>query len=120
MLRRSFDLSLFFLCTLGSIKSPRCTTSVAWAMSGNTLGGDAPGKTIWRLHYPLSWPFAWLYHRFYGMLVIVFAPWPSMHDPIKLLLNAQDRDLADRLTEKWTVAKLSELQYVGLTVRLYF
>ena len=54
------------------------------------------------------------------MLVIVFAPWPSMHDPIKLLLNAQDRELADRLTEKWTVAKLSELQYVGLTVRVCF
>lgn len=87
-------------------------------MSGNTLDGDAPGKTIFR--HPLSWPFAWLYNRLYGMLVIVFAPWPSMHDPIKLLLNAQDRELADRLTEKWTVAKLSELQYVGLTVRVGF
>ena len=86
-------------------------------MSGNTLGGDTSGKRQWRIR-PLSWPFVWLYRRFYGILVIVFAPWPSMHDPIKLLLNAQDRELADRLTEKWTVAKLSELQYVGLTVRV--
>lgn len=31
-------------------------------------------------------------------------------------LSIEDQELADRLTEKWTVAKLGELQYVGLTV----
>ena len=39
-----------------------------------------------------------------------------MHDPIKALLNVPDQDVADRLTEKWTDAKLGELQYVGVTV----
>ncbi|MDI1490464.1 MAG: hypothetical protein OHK93_001667 [Ramalina farinacea] len=39
-----------------------------------------------------------------------------MHDPIKALLNVPDQEVADRLTEKWTDAKLGELQYVGVTV----
>ena len=30
--------------------------------------------------------------------------------------SIEDQELADKLTEKWTIAKLGELQYVGLTV----
>ena len=40
-----------------------------------------------------------------------------MHDPISNLLNAADAEEADRLTEKWTDAKLKELNYVGISVR---
>ena len=50
-------------------------------------------------------------------LSVIFAPWPSMHNPVDRLLNAADTEEADRLTEKWTKGKLKELQYVGLSVR---
>ena len=50
-------------------------------------------------------------------LSVIFAQWPSMHNPVDLLLNAADTEEADRLTEKWTKGKLKELQYVGLSVR---
>lgn len=52
------------------------------------------------------------------LLSIVFATWPSMHDPVNYLLNASTDIEADKLTEKWTDGKLKELEYVGLTVRM--
>ena len=76
---------------------------------------------LWRHRYPYSfilcWPFISLYRKTHRTIVIVFATWPSMHDPIRSLLNVKEADLADKLTAKWTEAKLGELQYVGLTVR---
>lgn len=95
-------------------------------MAGEKLNGDDPDRghslPLWRLrqdHPFLFWcycPFVYVYQKIYRAFVVIFAPWPSMHDPIKSLLNEQDRELADRLTEKWTHAKLGELQYVGITV----
>lgn len=54
---------------------------------------------------------------FCKILVVVFAPWPSMQNPVDHLLNISDTEEADKLTEKWTRGKLKELQYVGLSVR---
>ena len=60
----------------------------------------------------------WLIAKTRETLAVVFATWPSMHDPISHLLNAADAEEADRLTEKWTDAKLKELNYVGISVRI--
>lgn len=57
----------------------------------------------------------WMYAKVCQGVSIAFAPWPSMHDPIKSLLNADGRE-ADDLTLKWKDAKLQELNYVGITV----
>lgn len=75
----------------------------------------------WQRHHPylfaLTRTFIWFYAKIREALSIIFATWPSMHDPIKYLLNVADVQEADILTEKWTKAKLKELQYVGLSVR---
>lgn len=73
----------------------------------------------WRRHPYLlgpGWIIIWLIAKARGTLAVVFATWPSMHDPISNLLNAADAEEADRLTEKWTDAKLKELNYVGISV----
>lgn len=62
-------------------------------------------------------PITWLIAKTRETLAVIFATWPSMHDPISDLLNAADAEEADRLTEKWTDAKLKELNYVGISVR---
>ena len=58
----------------------------------------------------------WLIAKTREILAVVFATWPSMHDPISDLLNTADAEEADKLTEKWTDAKLKELNYVGISV----
>ncbi|KAL9594765.1 MAG: hypothetical protein Q9219_006851 [cf. Caloplaca sp. 3 TL-2023] len=76
----------------------------------------------WRSRHPylfgLSWIFIWSAMKFGKVLTIVFASWPSMHDPVSHLLNVADPKESDRLTEKWTDGKLKELQYVGLSSAL--
>ena len=57
----------------------------------------------------------WMYAKVCQAVSIALAPWPSMHDPIKSLLNADGHE-ADHLTLKWKDAKLQELNYVGITV----
>ena len=61
--------------------------------------------------------YIWPTKRLRAGLSVIFAPWPSMHNPVESFLNAADTKEADRLTEKWTEGKLKELQYVGLSVR---
>ena len=77
----------------------------------------------WQRRYPylfcLSWVIRWSAAELRKILAVIFAPWPSMHDPIKYLLNAADKEEADKLTDKWTDGKLKELQYVGLSVRMF-
>ena len=93
-------------------------------MGAGELNGHAPGQghlLQWRKRHPilfaLSWVFVWFATEIRKALNIIFAPWPSMHDPMKRLLNVEDAEEADRLTEKWVRGKLDELQYVGLSVR---
>lgn len=74
----------------------------------------------WKRHPYLfgpGWIIIWLIAKTRETLAVVFATWPSMHDPISNLLNAADAEEADKLTEKWTDAKLKELNYVGISVR---
>ena len=82
-------------------------------------GGHLP---TWRRQHPylfaLFWVFIFAAARLRRSLSVIFAPWPSMHDPISHLLNIAEAEEADKLTEKWTDGKLKELQYVGLSVRL--
>ena len=74
----------------------------------------------WRRRHPyiyaLSRVFIGVAFQIRKLLTILFATWPSMHDPIIYLLNAADPKEADKLTEKWANGKLQELQYVGLSV----
>ena len=75
----------------------------------------------WKSHPYLlgpGWVIMWLIGKTRETFAVVFATWPSMHDPISHLLNAADAEEADRLTEKWTDAKLKELNYVGISVRI--
>jgi hypothetical protein len=46
----------------------------------------------------------------------VYAPGASTHDPIEILLNTEDGDERDRLTEVWRDNRLSELSFVGVVV----
>lgn len=82
---------------------------------------DQGHLVLWQKRHPclygLSWVFIWSASMLGKFLSIIFATWPSMHDPINHLLNAADPEEADKLTEKWTDGKLKELQYVGTTVR---
>lgn len=48
----------------------------------------------------------------------VYAPGASTHDPIEILLNTEDSDERDRLTENWRDNRLNELSFVGVVVRL--
>ena len=71
----------------------------------------------WKHLLSPGWVINWLIAKTRATLVVIFATWPSMHDPISNLLNAADAEEADKLTEKWTDAKLKELNYVGISVR---
>ncbi|KAF2439049.1 hypothetical protein P171DRAFT_397373, partial [Karstenula rhodostoma CBS 690.94] len=48
----------------------------------------------------------------------VYAPGASTHDPIEILLNTEDPDEKDRLTELWRDNRLSELSFVGVVAAL--
>jgi hypothetical protein len=48
----------------------------------------------------------------------IYLPDPSTYDPIEILINTEDRNDRNRLTEKWRDNKLSELNFVGVVVRL--
>lgn len=76
--------------------SLRYATFVACAMSGNPRDDESTRKTHlppWRHRHPhsfeLSWLFIWLYRKIHRAIVIIFAPWHSMHDPMKYLLNVR-------------------------------
>lgn len=46
----------------------------------------------------------------------VYTPGASTHDPIEILLNTEDPDERDRLTELWRDNRLNELSFVGVVV----
>ncbi|KAL5402779.1 hypothetical protein PMIN06_010297 [Paraphaeosphaeria minitans] len=48
----------------------------------------------------------------------VYAPGASTHDPIEILLNTEDPDEKDRLTEIWRDNRLNELSFVGVVSEL--
>lgn len=48
----------------------------------------------------------------------VYAPGASTHDPIEILLNTEDPEERDRLTENWRDNRLNELSFVGVVVGL--
>lgn len=89
-------------------------------MGATPFDSQAPKQrqlSQWRRGHPYLFSLGWVFILFHKVLTVVFATWPSMHDPINSLLNATDVEEADKLTEKWTDAKLKELNYVGLSVR---
>lgn len=47
----------------------------------------------------------------------VYAPGASTHDPIEILLNTDDEDEREELTELWRDNRLNELSFVGVVVR---
>jgi len=61
-----------------------------------------------------KWTFTHVLHFFGGG---IYAPNPSTYDPIKIILNTEDEELRDTLTERWRDNKLSELNFVGIVVR---
>lgn len=76
----------------------------------------------WRKRHPyvfvlgLGWAFIWVAGELQRSWSVVFAQWPSMQNPVDRLLNASDKEEADRLTDKWAKGKLKELNYVGISV----
>jgi hypothetical protein len=46
----------------------------------------------------------------------IYAPNASTYDPIEIILNTEDADDQDRLTERWRDNRLSELSFVGVVV----
>lgn len=46
----------------------------------------------------------------------IYAPDSSTYDPIETLLNAEDPEERDRLTERWRDNRLDELSFVGVVV----
>ncbi|KAL1604834.1 hypothetical protein SLS60_004374 [Paraconiothyrium brasiliense] len=48
----------------------------------------------------------------------VYAPGASTHDPIEILLNTEDEEERDRLTELWRDNRLNELSFVGVVAAL--
>lgn len=59
-----------------------------------------------------TWKITRILHFFGGG---IYAPNPSTYDPIKLILNEDDRR-KDSLTARWRDNKLSELNFVGIVV----
>lgn len=41
----------------------------------------------------------------------------SSYDAINIIINTEDEEERDRLTEKWQEHKLEELSFVGIVVR---
>jgi hypothetical protein len=52
--------------------------------------------------------------RFFG--TGVFSIDATTYDPLKILLNTQDREERDTLTRQWRDHKLSELNFIGVVV----
>ncbi|KAJ4290379.1 hypothetical protein N0V90_010595 [Kalmusia sp. IMI 367209] len=50
----------------------------------------------------------------------IYAPGASTHDPIVILLNTEDENERDRLTENWRDNRLNELSFVGVVVSEIF
>ncbi|KAF1994457.1 hypothetical protein P154DRAFT_31965 [Amniculicola lignicola CBS 123094] len=48
----------------------------------------------------------------------IYTPDGSTYDPIEILLNAEDEEERDRLTEKWRDNRLQELNFVGVVAAL--
>ena len=48
----------------------------------------------------------------------IYAADSSTYDPIEILLNVDDKDEKDRLTEKWATHKMEELNFIGTVVRI--
>jgi hypothetical protein len=48
----------------------------------------------------------------------IYLPDPSTYDPVEILINTEDRNDRNRLTERWRDNKLSELNFVGVVVRI--
>ena len=48
----------------------------------------------------------------------IYAPDETTYDPLEILLNTEDEDDRDELTIKWRDNKLSELNFVGVVVRI--
>ncbi|KAF2791426.1 hypothetical protein K505DRAFT_248971 [Melanomma pulvis-pyrius CBS 109.77] len=48
----------------------------------------------------------------------IYAPDSSTYDPIETLLNAEDPEERDRLTERWRDNRLDELSFVGVVAAL--
>ncbi|KAF2688106.1 hypothetical protein K458DRAFT_385677 [Lentithecium fluviatile CBS 122367] len=48
----------------------------------------------------------------------IYAPDASTYDPIEILLNTEDPEERDRLTEKWKDTRLNELSFVGVVAAL--
>lgn len=48
----------------------------------------------------------------------IYAPDPSTYDPIEILLNTESGEEQDDLTKIWRDNKLSELNFVGVVVRM--
>jgi hypothetical protein len=46
----------------------------------------------------------------------IYAPHSSTYDPIEIILNTEDEQEQDRLTERWRDNRLSELSFVGVVV----
>ncbi|KAG8531830.1 uncharacterized protein KY384_003466 [Bacidia gigantensis] len=88
-------------------------------MGAGAPNGDTQNQGYLRSQHPyvyrIGWLVLWAWAECGKSLSIIFAQWPSMHDPIKYLLNVADHHEADTLTEKWVQGKLQELQYVGLS-----
>jgi hypothetical protein len=50
----------------------------------------------------------------------IYAPDASVIDPIAILLNTEDSEERDRLTERWKDNRLQELNFVGVVVRQHY
>lgn len=48
----------------------------------------------------------------------IYLPDPTTYDPIEILLNTHEIGDRNELTQKWRDNKLSELNFVGVVVRL--
>ncbi|KAF2473649.1 uncharacterized protein BDR25DRAFT_281546 [Lindgomyces ingoldianus] len=62
-----------------------------------------------------AWAFFRFLHFFGGG---IYAPGASVHDPIEILLNEEDQEEQDRLTQIWRDNRLSELSFVGIVSAL--
>lgn len=49
----------------------------------------------------------------------LIAPEQTTHKALSVLLNEEDPEEKNRLTEQWRDHKLAELNFIGVVVRLY-
>lgn len=57
-----------------------------------------------------------LYFLFGG----VYALDSSTYDPIEIILNTDDEEEMDRLTERWKETRVNELNFIGIVVSLHY